>query len=81
MSSCDTSLYGLAAVLSHLMDNQSNKPITYASRSLSTVERKYSQLDKEVLAIPFSISKFYHYLYGRHFIIYGDHKSLMHTFN
>ena len=64
MSSCDTSLYGLAAVLSHLMDKQSDKPITYASHSLSTVEQKYSQLDKEVLAIPFSISKFHHYLYG-----------------
>ena len=81
MLSCDASPYGVGAVLSHLMDNQSDKPIAYASRSLSTVERKYSQLDKEALAILFGISKFHHYLYGRHFIIYSDHKPLMHIFN
>ena len=78
MLSCDASPYGVGAVLSHLMDNQSDKPIAYASRSLSTVERKYSHLDKEALA---GISKFHHYLYGRHFIIYSDHKPLMHIFN
>ena len=81
MLSCDASPYGVGAVLSHLMDNQSDKPIAYASRSLSTVERKYSQLDKEALAILFGVSKFHHYLYGRHFIIYSDHKPLMHIFN
>ena len=81
MLSCDASPYGVGAVLSHLMDNQSDKPTAYASRSLSTVERKYSQLDKEALAILFGVSKFHHYLYGRHFIIYSDHKPLMHIFN
>ena len=81
MLSCDASPYGVGAVLSHLMDNQSDKPIAYASRSLSTVERKYSQLDKEALAILFGVSKFHHYLYGRHFIIYSDHKPLMHILN
>ena len=69
------------AVLSHVMEDQSDKPIAYASRSLSTPERKYSQLDKETLAILFGVSKFYHYLYGRHFVIYSDHKPLMHIFN
>ena len=81
MLSCDASLYGVGAVLSHLMDNQSDKPTAYASCSLSTVERKYSQLDKEALAILFGVSKFHHYLYGRHFIIYSDHKPLIHIFN
>ena len=81
MLACDASLYGVGAVLSHVIDNHSDKPIAYASRSLSTAERKYSQLDKEALAILFGVSKFHHYLYGRHFIIYSDHKLLMHIFN
>ena len=38
MLSCDASPYGVGAVLSHLMDSQSDKPIAYVSRSLSTVE-------------------------------------------
>ena len=65
------------------MSDQLDKPIAYASRSLSTTERKYSQLaiDKEALAILFGFSKFHHYLYGRRFIIYSDHKPLMHIFN
>ena len=40
-------IYGIGEVLSHVMDDHSDKPIAYASRSLSTVEHKYSQLDKE----------------------------------
>ena len=44
--------------LSHLMDNQSDKPTAYTSHSLSTVEQKYSHLDNEALAILFDVNKF-----------------------
>ena len=77
---CDASPYGVGAVLSHV-DGDKEQPIAYASRSLSAAERKYSQLDKEALAIVFGITRFHQFVYGRHFTLYSDHKPLIHIFN
>ncbi|KAI8117119.1 Retrovirus-related Pol polyprotein from transposon 412 [Lucilia cuprina] len=63
-------------MLSHRMPDGRERPIAYASRTLTATERKYPQIDKEALAIVWAVWKFFFYLYARHFTLITDHKPL-----
>ena len=79
--SCDTSPYGVGGVLGHKMEDSSEKPSAFTSRTRLDAEKKYSQLEKEALAIVFSVKRFHQYLHGRQFSICSDHQPLKYLFN
>ena len=67
----DASQSGLGAVVM-----QNGQPIAYASKSLTTMQQAYAQIEKETLTLVFGCEKFHHYLYGRNFVAETDHKPL-----
>ena len=75
MLACDTSPYGVGAVLFHRVGD-TERLVAYASRALTPAEQKYSQLDKEALSIVFGVKHFHQFLFGRSFTILSDHKPL-----
>ena len=77
----DASDYGIGAVLLHSFPDKIDRPIAYASRTLNTAERGYSQIEKEALSIIFGLQKFYQYLYGHFFTLVTDHKPLLALFS
>ena len=71
----DASPSGLGALLT-----QDGRVILYASRALSSVESRYSQTEREMLAVFWSIEHYHLYLYGAKFTVITDHKPLLGIF-
>lgn len=73
----DASPVGVGAILEQKQKDGSYRPIYYASRKPSKIEMRYSQFEREALAVRWACEKFYLYLYGISFEICTDHKPLL----
>ena len=52
------------------------EPLAYFSKKLSPAETRYSAFDRELLAVYLGIRHFRHYLEGRDFPVFTDHRPL-----
>ncbi|CAB4030059.1 Retrovirus-related Pol poly from transposon, partial [Paramuricea clavata] len=71
----DASPTGLGAILM-----QDGKVISYGSRALTDVESRYSQTEREMLAVVWATEHYHLYLYGAKFTLITDHKPLLGIF-
>ena len=77
--SVDASKLGLGSTLLQLHKDDWH-PVAFASRALSKTERRYSQIEKETLAVVYASEKFNQFAYGRRFLVESDHKPLQSIF-
>lgn len=69
---CDASQFGLGCACI-----QDDRPIAFASCTMTETERNYAQIEKELLSITFACRKFHQYIYGKHITIETDHQPLV----
>ena len=67
----DASSKGLGAVIM-----QEGKPVAFGSKTLTSCERNYANIEREMLAIVWGTQKFHTYVYGCRVIVETDHKPL-----
>jgi transposase InsO family protein len=74
---CDASPVGIGAMLVQCDKNDNPRVVAYGSRSLTDVEQRYSQIEREALAVVWSCEHFHLYTYGQHITVVTDHQPLL----
>jgi len=79
----DAHITGLGAILAQGENVNSAKPIVFASRTTSSAEKRYPQIDLEATAVDFGLRRFRNYLVGAPETVHviTDHKPLCPIFN
>ena len=60
--------------------SQEGHPVIYVSKKLTPAEQKYSNIEREALAIVFVVARLKQFLLGRRFTQQTDHKPLKYLF-
>lgn len=79
--SADASSFGLGAVLMQMLPSGELRPVAYASRSMTSTERRYAEIEKEALATTWLLEHWAHLLVGMKFKVETDHKPLVPLFS
>ncbi|XP_035731232.1 uncharacterized protein LOC118445648 [Vespa mandarinia] len=72
----DTSLEGIDAIFKQIQSDGKEKPVTYFSKKLNDSQKRKEAIYVECLAIKEAVKYWQHWLIGRKFTIFTDHKSL-----
>ena len=70
--SVDASPFGIGAVLM-----QKGQPVAFSSTTLTVTQKRYCQIEKELLAVQFGLMRFRQYVYGQRVVVESDHKPLV----
>ena len=71
----DASNIGLGAILNQSVDGK-DRPVSYASRTLTKAEKNYCTSEKECLGVVWAAQYFSYFLLGRPFLVRTDHDPL-----
>ena len=77
----DASATGVGAALLQVTRDGLERPVQYASRTLTATERKYAQVEKEAAAVSFGVKRFHQFLFGRPFTLVVDNQTLSKILN
>ena len=72
---CDTSGNGVRGTLL-----QNGQPIIFILQAVTDTQKRYSNIERELLAMVIVIEKLHHYIFGRHFTVHTDHSPLVNLF-
>ena len=73
----DASPVGIGALLEQKQEDGQYRPVHFASRKLTPPESRYSQFERETLAVKWSCEMFFLYIHGNDSEICTDHKPLI----
>ena len=73
----DASPVGLGGILVQRQKDGNYKPVYYGSRALTDVETRYSQTEREALAVVWACEYFHFYIFHSSVTIQTDHKPLL----
>ena len=71
MIQTDASKFRLGAALL-----QGGWPVAFTSKTLTDIESRYMNIERECLSVCFGLKKLHAYIYGRHVLVENDHKPL-----